>query len=84
MNLSTVIQKNNEKYFNHKQMVLFKDTFCNKDIPFPPKENTKFTFIDLFAGIGGMRIAFQNLGGKCIFSSEIDEQAQKTYEINLK
>ena len=52
-------------------------------IPFPTKKKTKFTFIDLFAGIGGTRIAFQNLGGKCVFSSEIDEQARKTYLINF-
>ena len=36
-----------------------------------------FTFIDLFAGIGGFRIAFENLGGTCLFSSEIDSNAQK-------
>ena len=38
-----------------------------------PNSQEKFTFIDLFAGIGGFRIAMQNLGGKCIFSSEWDE-----------
>ena len=43
----------------------------------------KFTFIDLFAGIGGMRIAFQNLGGKCVFSSEWNKYAQQTYEANF-
>ena len=48
-----------------------------------PNLQEKFTFIDLFAGIGGFRIAMQNLGGKCIFSSEWDEQAQKTYEANF-
>lgn len=53
------------------------------DMPFPPVNNPKFTFIDLFAGIGGMRIAFQNLGGKCVFSSEWDKFAQKTYEANF-
>lgn len=42
-----------------------------------------FTFIDLFAGIGGMRIAFENVGGKCIFSSEWDRFAQDTYEANF-
>jgi DNA (cytosine-5)-methyltransferase 1 len=49
------------------------------DIPFPPVEKPKFTFIDLFAGIGGFRIALQNLGGKCVFSSEWDGHAQQTY-----
>ncbi len=53
------------------------------DVPFPPPNNPKFTFIDLFAGIGGMRIAFQNLGGKCVFSSEWDKFAQQTYEANF-
>lgn len=52
------------------------------DIPFPAPENPKFTFIDLFAGIGGFRIAMQNLGGKCVYSSEWDEQAKKTYLAN--
>ena len=41
-----------------------------------------FTFIDLFAGIGGFRLAMQNLGGKCVLSSEIDEYAIETYEKN--
>jgi len=40
------------------------------DIPFPPPENSKFKFVDLFAGIGGIRLAFQNLGGKCVLTSE--------------
>lgn len=50
--------------------------------PFPPQSNPRFTFIDLFAGIGGFRMAFQNLGGECVFSSEWDEQAQRTYYAN--
>lgn len=41
-----------------------------------------FTFIDLFAGVGGIRRAFQNQGGKCIFTSEWDSYAQKTYREN--
>lgn len=53
------------------------------DIPFPEPEKPEFTFIDLFAGVGGFRIAMQNLGGKCVFSSEIDKYAKKTYEINF-
>ena len=43
---------------------------------------TKFKFIDLFAGIGGIRRPFQNLGGTCVFSSEIDKFARQTYEVN--
>ncbi|RLD67303.1 MAG: DNA (cytosine-5-)-methyltransferase [Bacteroidetes bacterium] len=53
------------------------------DVPFPPLDISKFTFIDLFAGIGGFRIAMQNLGGNCVFSSEIDKYAKKTYDINF-
>lgn len=43
----------------------------------------KFTFIDLFAGIGGIRIPFDELGGECVFSSEWDKFAQQTYEANF-
>ena len=43
----------------------------------------EFTFIDLFAGIGGIRLGFESVGGKCVFSSEIDEDACKTYEANF-
>lgn len=42
-----------------------------------------FRFIDLFAGIGGIRLAFEAVGGKCVFSSEFDEDACKTYEANF-
>ncbi|QHB17675.1 DNA cytosine methyltransferase [Mannheimia pernigra] len=45
--------------------------------------NMKFSFIDLFAGIGGFRLAMEQLGGTCVFSSEIDENAQKTYIANF-
>lgn len=52
--------------------------------PFKDKKEDegKFTFIDLFAGIGGIRLPFQLNGGKCVFSSEIDPHAQKTYYSN--
>lgn len=53
------------------------------EIPYPPPTNPKFTFIDLFAGIGGFRIAFQAAGGKCVFTSEWDPFAKKTYEANF-
>ncbi|MDO5105176.1 DNA cytosine methyltransferase [Capnocytophaga sp.] len=42
----------------------------------------KLTFIDLFAGIGGFHSAFRNLGADCVFSSEWDANAQKTYQAN--
>ena len=42
-----------------------------------------FKFIDLFAGIGGIRIAFESIGGKCIFTSEINEWSKKTYLANF-
>lgn len=53
------------------------------EVPFPEPENPKFEFVDLFAGIGGFRIAMQSLGGKCVFTSEWDEQAKKTYSANF-
>lgn len=51
--------------------------------PFPEPPKPAFTFIDLFAGIGGFRVAMQDLGGKCVFTSEWDKQAQKTYAANF-
>lgn len=53
------------------------------DIPFPSPKKPKFKFIDLFAGIGGIRMAYQNNGGRCVFSSEWDSFAKKTYEANF-
>jgi DNA (cytosine-5)-methyltransferase 1 len=52
-------------------------------VPFSTPTKTHFKFIDLFAGIGGFRIALQNLGGECVFTSEIDKYAQKTYQDNF-
>jgi len=48
-----------------------------------PKKKYNFSFIDLFAGIGGIRIPFQEIGGFCSFTSEWDKFAQKTYKINF-
>lgn len=53
-----------------------------ENVPFPTPNNYTFKFIDLFAGIGGFRMALQNIGGKCIFTSEWDKEAQKTYRVN--
>jgi len=54
-----------------------------ENVPFPTPDNYTFKFIDLFAGIGGFRLAMQNLGGKCVFTSEWDKEAQKTYRANF-
>lgn len=53
------------------------------DLPFPPVAKPKFKFIDLFAGIGGFRLALQGLGGKCVFSSEWERHAKETYFENF-
>ncbi len=54
-----------------------------ENVPFTTPVNYKFKFIDLFAGVGGFRMAMQNLGGKCVFTSEWDKEAQKTYKANF-
>ena len=48
-------------------------------LPSLPESGNSFTFIDLFAGIGGIRLGFEAAGGECVFSSEIDKYAAKTY-----
>ncbi|WP_318173605.1 DNA (cytosine-5-)-methyltransferase [Qipengyuania sp. SS22] len=50
----------------------------------PASHNTAFRFIDLFAGIGGLRIGFNGIGGHCVFTSEWDANAQKTYALNFR
>ena len=46
-------------------------------------EPADFTFIDLFAGIGGLRRGFESIGGRCVFTSEWDKYSQKTYRANF-
>jgi len=52
-------------------------------VPFPAPIKPKFKFIDLFAGIGGFRLALQNLEGKCVFTSEWDKYSKQTYRANF-
>ncbi|CCW32963.1 Modification methylase SsoII [Xenorhabdus nematophila F1] len=59
-----------------------KDHCDNAPFRQKPIETAQFTFIDLFAGIGGIRLPFQALGGHCVFTSEWDKFAQKTYLAN--
>lgn len=53
------------------------------NVPFPTPNDSSFEFIDLFAGIGGFRLAMQNVGGECVYSSEWNEAAQNTYHKNF-
>jgi len=50
------------------------------NVPFKAPEKPRFKFIDLFAGIGGFRLALQNLGSKCVFTSEWDKYSKQTYK----
>lgn len=62
------------------QLSLFSDFF---KAPYTNPTKAKFTFIDLFAGIGGIRLPFTEMGYKCVFSSEWDKHAQQTYLANF-
>ncbi len=55
----------------------------NDDVLFPKPAKPRFSFIDLFAGIGGFRIAMQRNQCECVFSSEWDKMAQRTYYANF-
>jgi DNA (cytosine-5)-methyltransferase 1 len=91
--------RNESFYFSHKNIISpVPDEQCVSEniepyqtrlnfifnyLPYPPPEKWNFTFIDLFAGIGGFRLAFQSAGGKTVFSSEWDKYAKQTYEANF-
>ncbi|MBO4640038.1 MAG: DNA (cytosine-5-)-methyltransferase [Treponema sp.] len=68
--------------FEEDKLHLAENFYNRKEIPFVAQQNANFTFIDLFAGIGGFRLAMQNCGGKCVFSSEWDKAAKETYYDN--
>ena len=72
-------EANKEEIF---QYIRQHKTMFEKSLPYPPPQKSEFTFIDLFAGIGGFRQALQNLGGNCVFSSEWDIPAARTYYAN--
>jgi len=74
---------NEYKVNNVSKIALQQLLFDFKNVPFPSPENYAFTFIDLFAGVGGFRLGLQNIGGKCLFSSEWNTDAQKTYKSNF-
>lgn len=70
-----------DKNINLSLLPQKKDFNKSVEIPYSNK-GEKFSFIDLFAGIGGFRMALQNCGGECVFSSEWDESAKQTYFAN--
>jgi DNA (cytosine-5)-methyltransferase 1 len=78
-----IIEEYSESYKNSSELYQsIKEALkVTHEPPFlgPKNGEEKFTFIDLFAGIGGFRMALQNLGGKCVFSSEWDKAAKRTY-----
>lgn len=68
-------------------MLVDEKSFMNYETPAPQKiksKNNKIKIIDLFAGIGGFHLAFHNVGAECVFASEWDTPARKTYEHNLR
>lgn len=72
-----------EGYFASENSIQ-RDLFTNYSaFPYPAPLHPQFTFIDLFAGIGGIRIPYDELGGDCVFSSEWDEKACETYFANF-
>lgn len=89
-NKSIIIEKGKKEIEDFLNGMLFYNDIIDRiginidfDIPFPPPKKYKFTFIDLFAGIGGFRIPLQIIGGKCVFSSEIDVNCQEIYLTNF-
>ena len=78
INSLKVILKSHGLYKSNKEL----KTNLHLNLKLHPVDNPQFTFIDLFAGIGGVRLGFQQNEGLCVFSSEFDKHAQATYEQN--
>lgn len=70
-------RQQDQSWLTYKERVLLE-----KMLPSPSFKKEDFTFIDLFAGIGGIRYGFESAGGKCVFTSEYDKYAVKTYLAN--
>jgi len=75
---------NNYRLFPESVLAEFKRQYVLDSRAAKPQgfQQLAFRFIDLFAGIGGLRIAFERAGGNCVFTSEIDRFAAQTYEAN--
>jgi len=71
------IKKSDQRWLTYSERINLE-----RMLPSPVNTNHDFTFIDLFAGIGGIRYGFEQAGGKCVFTSEYDKYAVKTYLAN--
>ncbi len=81
--ISTYKLENEPNTIAAEPVIEFQRGIIFHKLPFVEAEKPKFTFIDLFAGIGGIRLAYQNLGGQCVFTSEWDKYSKLTYEANF-
>ncbi|MGN6803297.1 MAG: DNA cytosine methyltransferase [Ginsengibacter sp.] len=82
---NNIYQHNGYKNFSVEEAIQEYLFEVRAKVPFPGPGwgEEEFTFIDLFAGIGGFRLAMQEFGGKCVFSSEWDNSARQTYRSNF-
>jgi len=69
--------------FNPSLVLAVHRFLCHREVSGESMQSSRFTFIDLFAGIGGLRLAFEPFGGRCVFSSEWDTHSVQTYEENF-
>lgn len=83
-NVSLVLPSDSGNDLKLEDDVYFSTLFSEfNNVPFPQPVSPRFRYIDLFAGIGGIRLPFHELGGKCVFSSEWDKAAKTTYFSNF-
>lgn len=83
LNRETLNKWKKDKYRNPIRIGMPSQNLIRKHLlPAKPTDQKHFKFIDLFAGIGGLRQGFSDIGGDCVFTSEWDEQARRTYLAN--
>ncbi len=84
LKIASALNTTVETLFSNEAPLQIETLYAPKIIEYKPNNKwAEFSFIDLFAGIGGIRLGFESVGGKCVFSSEFDEDACKTYEANF-
>lgn len=84
LKIASALNTTVETLFSNETALQIEKIYAPQIIEYKPNNKwAEFSFIDLFAGIGGIRLGFESVGGKCVFSSEFDEDACKTYEANF-